>query len=94
MRLAIISLGPILVNAVLLATLFLISLFAGPMLGGCCTNFGSVMAGIAHLGSVLGMVGFFEFLWVLERYDTSHAILGMIATMAYVFLSFFPRHKC
>jgi 1,3-beta-glucan synthase len=75
-------LGPIVFNAVLLIALFLISLFAGPLLGGCCGNFGSVMAGIAHLGSVVGMVAFFEFLWLLERWDVSHAVLGMIATMA------------
>lgn len=54
------------------------------MLGGCCGNFGSVMAGIAHLGSVVGMVAFFEFLWLLERWDISQAVLGMIATMACV----------
>lgn len=40
------------------------------------------MAGIAHVGSVIGMVAFFEFLWILERFDISHAVLGMIATMA------------
>lgn len=56
------------------------------MLAGCCGNFGSVMAGIAHLGSVVGMVVFFEFLWLIERWDVSHAVLGMIASMAYVYL--------
>lgn len=84
LRIAIIALGPIVFNAVLLITLFVISLFAGPLLGGCCGNLGSVMAGIAHLGSVIGMVAFFEFLWLLERWDISHAVLGMIATMACV----------
>lgn len=77
-----ISLGPIVFNAVLLITIFFISLLAGPLLGNCCGNFGSVMAGVAHLGSVVGMVGFFEFLWVLDRWNVSHAVLGMIAAMA------------
>lgn len=52
------------------------------MLGGCCGNFGSVMSAIAHVGSVFGMVAFFEFLWLLERWDISHAVLGMIAAMS------------
>ncbi|KAM0752091.1 1-3-beta-glucan synthase [Meredithblackwellia eburnea MCA 4105] len=82
LRIAVIALGPIVFNAVVLIVLFLISLFAGPMLAGCCGNFGSVMAGVAHLASVVGMVAFFEFLWLLERWDVSHAVLGMIATMA------------
>ncbi|KAF8911358.1 1,3-beta-glucan synthase [Mucidula mucida] len=44
--------------------------------------FGSVMAFIAHFLGSLGMVGFFEFLWFLERWDTSHAVLGLIACVA------------
>lgn len=79
---AVISLGPILFNAVLLIALFIISLFAGPVLGGCCTNLGTIMSAIAHVGSVIGMVAFFEFLWLLERWDISHAVLGMIAAMS------------
>lgn len=79
---AIVAIGPILFNAVLLIVLFFTSLFLGPMLNGCCGNFGSVMAGIAHLGSVVGTVVFFEFLWLLERWDISQAVLGMIAVVA------------
>jgi 1,3-beta-glucan synthase len=52
------------------------------MLANCCGDFGSIIAGIAHTGSVIGLVGFFEFLWILERFNISHAVLGMIATMA------------
>lgn len=81
LRLAIIAIGPIAWNAILLVVLFLISLFGGPVLGSCCGNFGSIMAGIAHFGSVIGTVGFFEFLWLLERWDVSHAVLGIIAAM-------------
>lgn len=82
LRVAIVAIGPILFNAVLLIVLFFTSLFLGPMLNGCCGNFGSVMAGIAHLGSVVGTVVFFEFLWLLERWDISQAVLGMIAVVA------------
>jgi len=31
---------------------------------------------------VLGMIGFFEFLWLLELWDASHAVLGLIAVMS------------
>lgn len=84
LRLAIVSLGPIVWNAVVLLTLFFISLFAGPMLASCCGKFATVMAAIAHVLSVIGMVGFFEFLWYLERWDISHAVLGMLATVSSV----------
>ncbi|SGY67900.1 BQ5605_C004g02823 [Microbotryum silenes-dioicae] len=82
LRVAVIAIGPVAWNAVLLLVLFLSALLAGPVLGSCCGNFGSVMAGIAHIGSVVSYVAFFEFLWLLERWDVSHAVLGIIATVA------------
>ncbi|KAF9078383.1 1,3-beta-glucan synthase [Rhodocollybia butyracea] len=81
-RIAIISLGPIVWNAAVLLTLFLISLFLGPMLDPLFPLFGSVMAFIAHFLGTLGMIGFFEFLWFLELWDVSHAVLGLIAVIA------------
>ena len=61
-RIAVISLGPIVWNAAILLTLFLVSLFLGPMLDAVFPKFGSVMAFIAHFCGVLGMLGFFELL--------------------------------
>lgn len=61
-RIAVISLGPIVWNAAVLLTLFLISLFLGPMLDPLFPMFGSVMAFIAHALGAVGMIGFFEFL--------------------------------
>lgn len=61
-RIAIISLGPIVWNAAVLLTLFLISMFLGPMLDPLFPLFGSVMSFIAHALGALGMIGFFEFL--------------------------------
>ncbi|KDQ20392.1 glycosyltransferase family 48 protein [Botryobasidium botryosum FD-172 SS1] len=81
-RLAIIAIGPIAWNAAVLLTLFIISLFLGPMLNLCCVKFGAVMAATAHILAVLGMIGFFEFLWFLELWDSSHAVLGLIAVIA------------
>ena len=63
-RIAIVSLGPIMIvwNAAVLIVLFFTSLFLGLMLDTMCTRFGSVMAFIAHFLAVVRMVGFFEFL--------------------------------
>jgi len=81
-RIAVISLGPIVWNAGVLLTLFLFSLFLGPMLDPVFPLFGSVMAFLAHFLGTLGMIGFFEFLWFLELWNASHAVLGLIAVIA------------
>lgn len=61
-RIAIISLGPIVWNAAVLLVLFLVSLFLGPMMDPTFPRFGSLIASIAHILGVVGMLGFFEFL--------------------------------
>lgn len=80
-RIAIVSLGPIVWNAAILLVLFMISIFLGPMLDTVAPKFGSVMAFIAHALALVGMVGFFEFLWFLELWSAQHAVLGMIAVI-------------
>ncbi|KAJ6591232.1 1,3-beta-glucan synthase [Mycena vulgaris] len=81
-RIAVISLGPIAWNGVVLLVLFLISLFLGPMLDARFPLFGSVMAFIAHTLGTVGMIGFFEFFWFLELWNVSHAVLGLIAVIS------------
>ena len=61
-RIAVISLGPIVWNAAILLVLFLVSLFLGPILDPMFPKFGSVIAFIAHFLGAVGMIGFFEFL--------------------------------
>lgn len=61
-RIAVISLGPIVWNAAVLLVLFIISIFLGPMLDPVVPYFGSIMAFIAHFLGTVGMIGFFEFL--------------------------------
>jgi 1,3-beta-glucan synthase len=61
-RIAVVSLGPIVWNAAVLLALFIISLFLGPMLNSMFPKFGYVMAFIAHMLGVIGMIAFFEFL--------------------------------
>jgi 1,3-beta-glucan synthase len=61
-RIAVISLGPIVWNAAILLALFIVSLFFGPILDTNFPKFGSAIAFIAHGLGLVGMLGFFEFL--------------------------------
>ncbi|KAG8850376.1 1,3-beta-D-glucan synthase [Tulasnella sp. 330] len=78
-RLGVVALGPMVWNAAVLLILFFVSIFLGPFLSGWYGRFGAVIASIAHVLAVIGLIGFFEFLWFLERWDASHAVLGVIA---------------
>lgn len=60
-RILFIAIGPMVWNAAVLLVLFLTSLFLGAMLESCCTKFGSVMASLAHILGLVGLVAFFEF---------------------------------
>ncbi|EJF65840.1 1,3-beta-glucan synthase [Dichomitus squalens] len=80
-RIGVIAIGPVVWNAVVLLTLFFISLFIGPMMSGWA-RFASFMAAFAHFLSLIGLVAFFEFFWFLELWDASHAVLGVIAIIA------------
>ena len=81
-RLAIIVLVPIAWNAVVLFTLFFVSLFFGPSLHNCCAKFGSVIAGVAHALAVAGLIATLEFFWYIEYWNTANTVLGIIAMIA------------
>ncbi|KAF9005639.1 1,3-beta-glucan synthase [Cyathus striatus] len=80
-RIAVIAIGPVVWNAAILLSLFFISLFLGPMMESWI-KFGSVMASLAHILCLIGLVAFFEFFWFLELWDASHAVLGIICVIA------------
>ncbi|KAJ7063291.1 1,3-beta-glucan synthase [Mycena amicta] len=80
-RIALVAIGPVAWNATVLLALFFISLFLGPMLESW-SKFGSVMAALAHMLALLGIIVFFEFFWFLELWDASHAVLGLISIIA------------
>lgn len=82
LRIAVVAVGPIVFNMALLLVLFLVSVFLGPCINSCTTQFGATMAAIAHLGAVIGMVAFFEFLWYLERWNAARTALGVITVVA------------
>jgi len=74
-RIAVVSLGPVVWNAAVLLVLFLVSIFLGPMLDSVFPKFGSVMAFIAHFLGTVGMIAFFEF---LVSSMAHHKCLGLI----------------
>jgi len=76
-RIAVIAIGPVVWNAGVLITLFFVSLFVGPIFEKWA-RFASVMAAVAHMLALIGLIAFFEFFWLLELWDTSHAVLGVI----------------
>ena len=59
-RIGVIALGPLAWNAMVLLTLFFVSLFLGPMMDGS-PNFGTFIAGLAHTTCLVGLITFFEF---------------------------------
>ena len=86
-RIAIVSLGPIVWNAAVLLILFFVSLFLGPMLDSVSPKFGSAIAFIAHVLALVGMVGFFEFL-VCQIYFTLNLYRKVAYSRPTFFLSF------
>ena len=61
-RIAVVSLGPIVWKAAVLLVQFLSSVLLGPMMDSCRVKFGSIVAFIVNLLALAGMVGFFKFL--------------------------------
>ncbi|KIO22848.1 glycosyltransferase family 48 protein [Tulasnella calospora MUT 4182] len=78
-RILVVAIGPIVLNAVLLLVQFVTSVTLGPALGSCCPRFGAWMAGGVHTIAVVGLVAFFEFLWFLERWNGRRAVLGIVS---------------
>ena len=69
LRIALVSLGPVVWNAAVLLALFLISIFLGPMLNTVYRKFGSLMAALAHGLALIGLIAWFEFFVSILRLD-------------------------
>lgn len=82
LRVAIVTFGPIVINAGALMVLFAMSCCAGPLLGVCCKQTSAVMAGIAHGIAVIIQIVFFEVMWFLQGFVFKKALLGMITAIA------------
>ncbi|KAF7721304.1 1,3-beta-D-glucan synthase [Apophysomyces ossiformis] len=81
-RIGIIALCPLLLNAGALALFFFVSIFLGSLLSLCCAKFGSVMAALAHGWAVINLILTFEGLMFLEEYKIAPITLGVMAIIA------------
>ncbi|KAI9313404.1 1,3-beta-glucan synthase component-domain-containing protein [Dichotomocladium elegans] len=81
-RIGIISLAPIFMNAGALILFFFISLFLGSVLSLCCAKFGSVMAALVHGWAVINLILMFEGLMFLENFKVTSIVLGLISMVA------------
>jgi 1,3-beta-glucan synthase len=81
-RVGVVALAPIGINAGVLAGVFAMACFMGPILSICCKKFGSVLAAIAHGIAVIMLLGFFEVMFLLESFNFSRTLAGMIAVVA------------
>lgn len=75
-RITIVTLGPILFNALILLALFFISLTLGPLISFVLPKFPAVMAFIAHGFSFLNHVFFFHLLWFFQKWNFTETLLG------------------
>ncbi|KAG6357958.1 hypothetical protein INS49_013841 [Diaporthe citri] len=82
MRVGIVALGPVAVNAGVCAIFFAMACCMGPLFSMCCKKFGSVLAAIAHAIAVIMLLVFFEVMYVLEGFNFTRTISGMIAVIA------------
>ncbi|KMU76262.1 1,3-beta-glucan synthase component GLS2 [Coccidioides immitis RMSCC 3703] len=81
-RVGIVALAPIAINAGVLAALFGMACCMGPILSMCCKKFGSVLAAIAHGVAVIALLALFEVMFFLEGWSFPRALIGMIAATA------------
>ncbi|KEY64754.1 hypothetical protein S7711_05404 [Stachybotrys chartarum IBT 7711] len=81
-RVLIVAFAPVAINAGVLAVMFAMACFMGPLLSMCCKKFGSVLAAIAHALAVIFLLVFFEAMFLLEGFNFSRTLAGMIAVVA------------
>ncbi|RDI84026.1 hypothetical protein Vi05172_g6061 [Venturia inaequalis] len=81
-RVGLVALAPIGVNAGVLAAFFGMACCMGPLLSMCCKKFGAVLAAIAHAIAVIMLFAFFEVMFFLEGFSFAKALLGMITVLA------------
>jgi 1,3-beta-glucan synthase len=81
-RVGVVALAPIAINAGALLVFFFMACFMGPLLSMCCKKFGAVLAAIAHAIAVIMLFAFFEVMFFLEGWSFPKTLIGMIAVVA------------
>ena len=82
LRIGIIAFAPIAVNAGVAVGFFAMACCMGPVLSMCCKKFGAVLAAIAHAIAVIMLLAVFEALYVLESWNFTRTLSGMLAVIA------------
>ncbi|KAF7728693.1 1,3-beta-D-glucan synthase [Apophysomyces ossiformis] len=82
LRIATLSVVPVLLNAVGLVIFGFISLLLGCLLGLCCGKFGSTIAALAHGWAVINLILCVEALMFLEEWNVAHIFLGLVSMAA------------
>ncbi|KAG7848674.1 hypothetical protein KL941_001492 [Ogataea angusta] len=80
LRLAVITLGPIVVNVGILLALFPISAIFGPLLSHMFKKFPDFIANLSHILACVNHFAFFEFMLLCQNWDISKSILGICAS--------------
>ena len=81
-RVAIVALAPVGVNAGVAIGFFAMACCMGPILSMCCKKFGAVLAAVAHGISVILTLALFEVMYFLEGFNFVKTLLGIIAAIA------------
>lgn len=81
-RMLVVALAPVAINAAMLTGLFAMACFLGPALSLCCKKFGTVLAAVAHGTAVALMLLFFEAMFLLEGFNFARTLAGMIAVVS------------
>ncbi|KAJ2814157.1 1,3-beta-D-glucan synthase [Coemansia furcata] len=77
-RALIISVAPVVVNFAITIAFFFVSFSLGPCCAMCLPQFGKVIAGIVHTIAVVIYIGVFILLWILEDWNLTPTIMGLI----------------
>ncbi|KAI8097579.1 1,3-beta-glucan synthase component-domain-containing protein [Halteromyces radiatus] len=81
-RIGVLALAPVLLNAGALAIFFCISITLGSLFSLCCGKFGSVIAAMVHGWAVINLILIFEGLMLLEEWKPIFVVLGIVSIVA------------
>ncbi len=84
LRLLILVFAPIIINAISLSILFGMSCLIGPIVSSCCCFRGisGVLAGIAHMVSVLVRLLVFELIWFMEGWNFVRTLVCILCVVS------------
>lgn len=83
LRVIICTLGPVILNLGVVVFCMGLACCSGPLLALCCKRTGAVMAGFAHGVSVVIHLFFFIAMWVLEGFNFTRMLIGVITCLQF-----------